>query len=42
MGLGLAVVRTVMQAYGGSIAFEPNPYGGAQFILRLPREQKHT
>ena len=39
MGLGLAVVRTVMQASGGSIAFEPNPHGGAQFILRLPRKQ---
>ncbi len=37
-GLGLAVVRHVAEAHGGSVRVEPVPGGGSRFILRLPRE----
>ena len=37
-GLGLAVVRTVAESFGGSIQLERNASGGATFRLRLPLE----
>lgn len=36
-GLGLAVVRDVVQAHGGRIAVEKAAEGGAAFVLYLPR-----
>jgi two-component system, sensor histidine kinase and response regulator len=36
-GLGLAMCRKIMEAHGGSIAFENLPRGGCTFTLRLPR-----
>ena len=36
--MGLAVVRHVAEAHGGSVRVEPVPGGGSRFILRLPRE----
>ncbi len=35
-GLGLAVVRTVAETFGGSVQLERNANGGATFRLRLP------
>lgn len=35
-GLGLAVVRLLMEAMGGGVAVEDAPGGGADFQLRLP------
>lgn len=35
-GLGLAVVRTVAETFGGSVHLEGNANGGATFRLRLP------
>jgi signal transduction histidine kinase len=35
-GLGLAQVRRVMEAHGGSVRFEEAPAGGACFTLSLP------
>jgi len=35
-GLGLAVVRTVAETFGGSVHLEGNAKGGATFRLRLP------
>lgn len=35
-GLGLAVVKSVALAYGGEVAVEDAPEGGASFVLRLP------
>ena len=35
-GLGLAVVRTVAETFGGSIQHERNASGGATLLLRLP------
>jgi len=35
-GLGLAMVRETVDLYGGSIAVDTSPLGGARFIVRLP------
>lgn len=36
-GLGLFVVRTVVEAHGGAVAVERNPEGGTSFTVTLPR-----
>jgi len=36
VGLGLALVRQIAQAHGGSVACEPREGGGSCFSLRLP------
>ena len=36
MGLGLWLCKHIVTRHGGSIAFEPNPGGGAKFLVRLP------
>jgi signal transduction histidine kinase len=39
-GLGLAIVRAVAQAHGGTVTLEPaaGDLGGARFVVRLPAE----
>ncbi|TYL86521.1 GHKL domain-containing protein [Bradyrhizobium rifense] len=36
MGMGLAIVRTIVEAHHGTIAAENQPSGGALFTVRLP------
>lgn len=36
VGLGLALVRSIVQRHGGGVHYEENPGGGACFVLRLP------
>ena len=36
VGLGLALVRSIVQRHGGGVHCEENPGGGACFVLRLP------
>jgi two-component system, LuxR family, sensor kinase FixL len=36
LGMGLAIVRSIIEAYGGSIAAENAEGGGARFWFRLP------
>lgn len=36
MGMGLAIVRTIVEAHRGQIVAEDRPSGGAVFIIRLP------
>ena len=36
IGLGLALVKRIVERHGGSIAYEPGPGGGARFIVRTP------
>jgi signal transduction histidine kinase len=38
-GLGLAFVRKIAEAHGGSIRVERSDLGGARFELRLPRKE---
>jgi signal transduction histidine kinase len=35
-GLGLALVRRIAGAHGGTVEFEPPSEGGASFVLRVP------
>ncbi|MDZ4142846.1 MAG: sensor histidine kinase [Methylotenera sp.] len=36
VGLGLAVVRQIVQAHGGEISYQPSQANGAEFIVTLP------
>ena len=41
-GLGLALVREVVQAHHGSVEAGPTPGGGATFTVTLPRTEAHS
>ncbi|QRN93495.1 GHKL domain-containing protein [Archangium violaceum] len=36
IGLGLPLVKRILERHGGSIAYAPREGGGARFVLRLP------
>jgi signal transduction histidine kinase len=36
MGLGLAICRSITEAHGGNLRYEPNPGGGTIFRFTLP------
>jgi signal transduction histidine kinase len=35
-GVGLAVVRAILDAHGGTVSVADSPSGGARFVIRLP------
>jgi len=37
MGLGLFIVKQIVQLHGGSVRLEAGPSGGAEFIVEIPR-----
>jgi two-component system sensor histidine kinase PhoQ len=40
-GLGLAMVHDTVELYGGTLAIDSAPLGGARFCLRLPGKSLH-
>jgi signal transduction histidine kinase len=36
IGLGLPLVKRIVERHGGSVSYEPPPEGGARFVVRLP------
>jgi len=37
LGLGLSMVKAIVEAHGGTITIEDAPGGGARFVVRVPR-----
>lgn len=42
IGLGLALVRRIVERHGGVVAHEAPPAGGARFVVRLPLGGPHA
>jgi two-component system sensor kinase FixL len=42
MGIGLSICRTIVQAHGGRIWFEPGASGGTAFHFTLPSGEAKT
>jgi len=40
LGVGLAISKTIVQSYGGTLGYSENPGGGAVFTVELPAEQE--
>jgi two-component system sensor kinase FixL len=38
LGVGLAISKTIVQSYGGTLGYTENPAGGAIFTVELPAE----
>ena len=42
LGVGLAISRTIVQSYDGSLTYSANPVGGAIFTIELPAERENA
>jgi two-component system, LuxR family, sensor kinase FixL len=42
LGVGLAISRTIVQSYEGSLTYTSNPAGGAIFTIELPAERENA
>ena len=39
LGVGLAISKTIVESYGGTLSYADNPVGGSIFSIELPAEQ---
>jgi signal transduction histidine kinase len=39
VGLGMSIVRTIVEAHGGNVALESSPGHGTRITMRLPRRR---
>jgi two-component system sensor kinase FixL len=39
LGVGLAISKTIVHSYGGTLTYAENPAGGAIFEVELPADQ---
>jgi signal transduction histidine kinase len=39
-GLGLALVKRIVEAHGGTVGYESPPTGGASFVVRVPLRER--
>jgi two-component system sensor kinase FixL len=42
LGVGLAISRTIVQSYGGTLTYADNPAGGSIFTIELPADQQES
>jgi C4-dicarboxylate-specific signal transduction histidine kinase len=42
LGVGLAISRTIVQSYAGSLTYRDNPEGGSVFVVDLPAEEEQA
>ena len=42
IGLGLPLVRRIIERHGGTVTYEPATGGGARFVMRLPLANPHA
>ena len=42
LGVGLAISRTIVQSYGGTLSYRDNPHGGAIFTVELPPARRRV
>jgi two-component system sensor kinase FixL len=40
LGVGLAISKTIVQSYGGTLGYSENPAGGAVFAVELPPDEE--
>jgi len=40
LGVGLAISKTIVQSFGGTLGYSENPAGGAIFMVELPAEKE--
>ena len=42
IGLGLSLVRRIVERHGGTVTYQPREGGGARFVVRLPDRGSHA
>ena len=40
LGVGLAISKTIIQSFAGSLSYADNPHGGSIFSIQLPAHEE--